>query len=114
MIGGALLAEMNEEILRNGQTMAFIVLALSQVVQAYNMRTDHSLFKIGVFSNKTLNRAALISVALVALVVFTPVREIFKLNALAAGQYLICLGLILVPFVVMELAKFIGKISKKH
>ena len=113
MISGALLAEMNEDILRNGQTMAFIVLALSQVVQAYNMRTDHSLFKIGVFSNKTLNRAALISVALVALVVFTPLREIFKLNALTFDQYLICLGLILIPFVVMEFAKFIGKICKK-
>ncbi|MEI3580537.1 MAG: hypothetical protein V8Q30_11485 [Acutalibacteraceae bacterium] len=32
--------------------MAFLVLALSQVVQAYNMRSEHSLFKIGPFSNQ--------------------------------------------------------------
>ena len=114
MIDGALLLEANEHILRNGQTMAFIVLALSQVVQAYNMRTEHSLFKIGIFTNKTLNRAALVSVSLVALVVFTPLREIFQLNALNASQYLICLGLILVPFVVMELAKLFGLIKSKH
>lgn len=38
--------------LAGGQTMAFIVLSLSQVIQAYNMRSDHSLFKIGVFTNK--------------------------------------------------------------
>ena len=101
----------NDYALQNGQTMAFIVLALSQVVQAYNMRSEHSLFKIGIFTNSTLNRAALISVALVAAVVFTPVREIFKLNALAIEQYLICLGLILVPFVVMELAKLLGFIK---
>ncbi len=114
MIGGALLLEANEHILRNGQTMAFIVLALSQVVQAYNMRTEHSLFKIGLFTNKTLNKAALVSIAMVALVVFTPVREIFKLSALQPVQYLICLGLILVPFAVMELAKLFGFIKQKH
>ncbi len=114
MVGGALLLEANEQILRNGQTMAFIVLALSQVVQAYNMRTEHSLFKIGIFTNKTLNKAALVSTAMVALVVFTPVREIFKLNALQPAQYLICLGLILVPFVVMELAKLFGLIKAQN
>ncbi len=33
--------------LAGGQTMAFMVLALSQVVQAFNMRSVHSLFQIG-------------------------------------------------------------------
>ena len=32
-----------------GQTLAFMVLALSQVVQAFNMRSFHSIFRIGVF-----------------------------------------------------------------
>ena len=112
MLGGALLSG-NDDALQNGQTMAFIVLALSQVVQAFNMRSEHSLFKIGFFTNSTLNKAALISIALVAVVVFTPVREIFKLNALGIEQYLICLGLILVPLVVMELAKLFGFIRQK-
>ena len=40
--------------LAGGQTMAFITLSLSQVIQAYNMRSEHSLFKIGVFSNQYL------------------------------------------------------------
>ncbi|CDE23922.1 putative calcium-translocating P-type ATPase PMCA-type [Amedibacillus dolichus CAG:375] len=40
--------------LAGGQTMAFIVLSLSQVIQAYNMRSDHSLFKIGVFTKVSL------------------------------------------------------------
>ncbi len=95
-----------------GQTMAFTVLALSQVVQAYNMRSEHSLFKIGPFTNKTLNKAALISVALVSLVVFTPVRTIFGLIALDAMHYLVCLGLILVPLVVMEFSKAFGLIRR--
>ena len=35
-----------ESKLANGQTMAFMILALSQVVQAFNMRSEHSLFDI--------------------------------------------------------------------
>ncbi len=97
-----------------GQTMAFMVLALSQVVQAYNMRSEHSLFRIGPFTNKTLNKAALISVALVALVVFTPIRTIFGLIALTAKEYLVCLGLILVPLAVMEFSKAFGLIRREH
>ena len=33
--------------LAGGQTMAFMVLALSQIVQAFNMRSECSLFKLG-------------------------------------------------------------------
>ena len=88
-----------------GQTMAFTVLALSQIVQAYNVRSDRSLFKIGFFGNKTLNNAALISVVLMVLVLFTPVKAAFGLITLTWPLYLIALGMILVPFVLMELAK---------
>ena len=101
-----------------GYTMAFMVLSLSQIVQSFNMRSEHSLFKIGPFTNKKLNLAALASVALVALVLFTPLNVIFKTPLLPYYMYLIGLGLILVPFVVMELAKLFGFIKhethKKH
>lgn len=96
-----------------GQTVAFMVLALSQVVQAFNMRSDHSLFKIGPFSNKTLNFASVISIALVALVLFTPVGHAFGLVMLPYYVYLYALGLIFVPLVVMELSKLIKHIIKK-
>lgn len=94
--------------------MAFMVLALSQIVQAFNMRSDHSLFQIGPFTNRTLNGAALVSVLLVALVLFTPVRIAFGLVLLPAQLYLIALGLILVPVVVMELSKALGLIRHGH
>ena len=100
--------------LEGGQTMAFMVLALSQVVQAFNMRSEHSIFKIGVFSNKKLNGAALISILLVALVLFTPLRVAFGLVALPTNLYLIALGLILVPTVVMELSKAFGLIKHNN
>lgn len=94
-----------------GQTMAFMVLSLSQVIQAYNMRSEHSLFKIGIFGNRKLNGAALISLLMVLLVLFTPLSIPFGLVYLPAGLYLTGLGLILVPFVVMEISKACGLIS---
>ena len=97
--------------LAGGQTMAFIVLALSQVVQAFNMRSDHSIFKIGIFSNHKLNWAALAAVLLVALVLFTPVRAAFGLVALPAKLYLIAIALIFVPTVIMEFFKAFGLIK---
>ena len=103
--------ELQTGCLEGGQTLAFMVLALSQVVQAFNMRSEHSLFKIGVFTNPTLNKAALASTALVALVLFTPVRTIFGLVSLTGSQYLIGLGLALVPLVIMELSKAFGLVK---
>ena len=88
-----------------GQTLAFTVLALSQVVQAYNMRSERSLLRVGVFTNPHLNKAAVISVALVLAVLFTPLSLPFGLVQLRAGVYLEGLGLIFVPLAVMECAK---------
>ena len=101
-------------LLAGGQTLTFMVLALSQVVQAFNMRSERSLFKIGVFSNRKLNAAALSSLLLVCLVLFTPLSAAFGLIALSGKLYLIGLGLILVPVVVMELSKAFGLIGRHH
>ena len=100
--------------IEHGQTMAFMVLALSQVVQAFNMRSDKSLFKIKPFGNKTLNLAALASIAMIAVVMFTPVRIAFGLVMLPVNLLLIGLGLVFVPLVVMEICKFIGLVKSKH
>lgn len=100
--------------LAGGQTVAFMVLALSQIVQAFNMRSDHSLFQIGVFSNHKLNWAALASVALVALVLFTPAHIAFGLEILPWQMYLLGLGLSLVPLLVMECSKAFGLIKGRR
>ena len=96
-----------------GQTMAFMVLAVSQIIQAYNMRSEHSLFVIGPFSNKKLNIASLISIVLMAVVLFTPVGVAFGLIMLDLNLYLIALGLVFVPLVVMEISKLFGLIKHK-
>ena len=100
--------------LAGGQTLAFMVLSLSQIVQAYNMRSEHSLFKIGFFTNHKLNWAALLSILLVSLVLFTPVDYVFGLVFLPGKLYAIGIGLILVPLLVMELSKVCGLIKHQH
>ena len=100
--------------LAGGQTMAFMTLSLSQVIQAYNMRSEHSLFKIGVFTNHKLNWACLASILLVALVLFTPVRIAFGLVVLPGQMYALSFGLILIPVLVMELSKAFGLIKHQH
>ena len=100
--------------LEAGQTMAFLVLSLTQIVQAFNMRSQHSLFVIGPFTNHKLNWAALASLLLVCLVLFTPVGVAFQLVLLPGWLYAAALGLILTPLVVMEIAKAIGLVRHRH
>ena len=99
--------------IEGAQTMAFIVLSMSQIVQAFNMRSEKSLFSIGVFSNSKLNLFSLVSIGLVGLVLFTPLRIVFQLEILTWQLYLIALGLAFVPLVVMEVAKVIESLVKR-
>lgn len=95
-----------------GRTMAFFILALTQVIHSFNMRSTHSLFQIGAFTNSKLNGAAAISTAMVALVVFVPpVAAIFGLTQLSAGMYGGALLLAFIPVLVLELSKRFGLIK---
>jgi Ca2+-transporting ATPase len=97
-----------------GRTMAFTILALSQVVHAYNLRSDHSLFRIKPFSNKQLNLATIAAFLLMSFVLVVPgVNTAFGLVYLNLNYYLIALGLIFIPIIIMELAKFIGYLKNK-
>lgn len=98
-----------------GRTMAFLVLALSQVFHAYNMRSPLSLAHTGVFTNKYLNGAAALSLLLVAAVAFIPpVASAFGLCALPGVSYLIALGLSVVPIVVLEISKALGLVRHHY
>ena len=108
------LSELPAEKIAMGRTMAFMVLALSQAVHTYNMRSEHSIFSIGVFSNKYVNLACLAAVVLMSVVLFTPLNTIFGLAYLPLKLYLIALGLIFVPLVVMEIYKLIQRLVKNY
>lgn len=88
-----------------GQTMAFMVLAVSQLVHAFNMRTTRPLSTIGMFSNHKLNWAVLASLALTCFVLFTPAHIAFGLMILPVKMYVVAAGLSIMPLLVMELSK---------
>lgn len=95
----------------SARTAAFITLGSSQIIHAFNMRSEKSLFKIGIFTNKNLNGAALISLLLMTAVVFTPpLTIIFGLTQLSLMHYLMSFGLAFVPLLVLETYKNLKKV----
>ena len=91
--------------IEGGRTLTFMVLSISQIVQAFNMRTTKSLFKVGFFTNTTLNKATIVSLGLTLIVLFTPISSIFSLTQLPMYLYIFGFALAFVPLLIMELVK---------
>ena len=104
----------NAEALTYGSTMSFAVLSLSQLVHAFNVRSEHSLFKAGFLKNKYMLIAGGISVLLLILVLFTPIRSIFGLTELLVTEWLEVILLSILPFIVCEIVKLIRKMLKEN
>lgn len=89
-----------------GRTMAFAVLSLSQLFHSFNMRSEHSITKIGLFSNTKLLLSFLICSFLQIIVIsFKPLADIFKVVPLTPAQWSLVLVLSFLPVVVVELQK---------
>ncbi|MDP4120062.1 MAG: calcium-translocating P-type ATPase, PMCA-type [Bacillota bacterium] len=91
-----------------GRTMAFSVLAISQLVHAFNVRSEHSLFECGFFSNLKMIYAFVICLFLqVSVIMFPTVSKVFKTASLNTEQWLIVAGLSLLPLLITETEKLI-------
>jgi Ca2+-transporting ATPase len=90
------------------QTMVFTVLSLSQMGHVLAIRSDtESLFKIGLFSNKPLLGAVLLTFALQMGTIYIPaMNPIFKTAPLTAGELGITLLLSSVVFFAVEIEKW--------
>ena len=98
-----------------GRTMAFAVLSISQLVHAFNMRTEHSIFTISICSNVYLIGAFFIGVALQAGVIMIPaLAAVFKVQPLENVQWAIVAILSFVPIVVVELEKYKDRLLSKR
>lgn len=86
-----------------GRTMAFCVLSLSQLVHSFNMRSEHSVLKLGLLSNRKLVAACgFCAILMVSVVLFPPLSALFQTTALTAFQWLIVAALSLCPLLVVE------------
>lgn len=98
-----------------GQTMAFYVLALSELVHIFNVRNNHkSIFRTNPFNNRTLLLAEVVSAALMFIILFTAqIRNIFSLVLLPREHILEVVLLVFSPIIVVELFKLL-KINGKE
>lgn len=98
--------------LMNASTMTFMVLALSQLFHAFNIKSQQkSILKSKV--NKFLIGAFVLSLALQLLtIVFPFTREIFHLSSLNLVEWLIVLALSITPVIVVETQKLISRLIK--
>jgi len=118
MVGGLTLAAFRIGLrtsLQVGETMAFAVLALSQLVHSLNMRSNrHSIFKVGLGSNPQLIGAICLSGLLQIAVVTVPfLSGIFKVAPLAAEHWLEVALLSLAPLAIVEIVKLLGLNTSK-
>ncbi|MGZ9585307.1 calcium-translocating P-type ATPase, SERCA-type [Paenibacillus marinisediminis] len=72
-------------------TMAFATLGLIQLTHAFNVRSNKkSIFSIGVFSNKYMNGATLLSAVLVLMVILVPfMNDLFDVVPLNSEQWIV-------------------------
>ena len=98
-----------------GRTMAFAVLSLSELVHAFNMRSEHSVIKAGLFKNVYLALAFVLGLVLEVSVITVPaLANIFNVTSLDFVQWLITLVLSLMPLLIIELQKFAADIFGKR
>lgn len=92
-----------------GRTMAFATLSISQLVHAFNMRSERSILTIDLFSNVYLIGAFAAGFILQAgVIMIPPIAEIFKVVPLSALQWVIVMALCIMPIVIVEFEKIVS------
>ena len=89
-------------------TLAFATICLARLLHGFNCRSNQSIFKIGLFSNKTSILAFLVGFALLHIVLFVPVLSgIFMVANIGVKELLMIYGFAFAPTVVVQIKKMI-------
>jgi len=104
-----------QDAIKHAQTMAFVVLSVSQLVHSLNMRNDKkSIFQIGLFTNKYLIGSIIIGILLQNLIITVPpLANAFSVHALSLSDWSIVTILSLMPLIFNEIAKIFKRNSSK-
>ena len=99
-----------------GRTYALVTLILSELLRAYTCRSErHTIFKIGVFSNRNMNLAFIASFALLALIMFVPaLRDVFNVSTLHFHDWDFVVLVGAMPLVFGELTKVVKTAVRKR
>jgi len=98
------------------QTMAFVTLSASELARAYTARSERaSLFRLGVFTNKFMQYAVLLSVVLLLSVVYVPfLQPVFNTVPLGTREWMVVLPLLLLPSVAAEVTKAVWRLVTRQ
>lgn len=98
-----------------GRTMAFVSLGLLELVHSFNIKTDESIFKTGLFENKFLiGSFALGAILQVGVVVIPGLAKIFDLVPLNSTQWIYTVVISILPLVIMEIQKMLNSNRVEH
>lgn len=97
-----------------GQTMAFCVLALSQMLRAFNQHSNTDpIWVRSTKMNVWLIISFMVSAVLMGIILFTPnLQSLFHLTALSSKQWLVVIILSLFSILQVEITKLIKKLIK--
>lgn len=91
-----------------GRTMAFAVLSISQLIHAFNMRSEHSVFKAGLFKNPYLILSLIVGLILEISVISIPkLAVIFGVTPLSIVSFGVVASLSIMPLIIVELQKLV-------
>lgn len=89
-----------------GRTMAFVSLGLLELVHSFNIKTEESIFKTGVFENKYLIGSFILGTLLQVIVVIVPsLAKIFELVPLNFVQWIYTILISIMPIFIIEVQK---------
>ncbi len=90
--------------LRRNRAITFVILTLSRIIRTFGVHSSHSLFGVKPFSGDGLGISILVSITLVTLILFAPLRAVFNLMVLAPGLCLVTLKLVFIPLIIVRLS----------
>jgi Ca2+-transporting ATPase len=95
--------------LLTGRTYAFVTIISCELLRAYTARSErYSLFRIGVFSNRNMNMATILSFALLFVVMLVPaLRDVFNVVKLDFNDWDVIALIAFLPLIFGELTKVV-------
>lgn len=93
------------------RTMAFVSLGMIEMVHSFNIRSEESIFKVGISHNKYLVAAFILGTIMQVGIVFIPaISKVFSLVSLNLVQWLYVALISIAPIVIIEIQKKFNEI----
>ena len=97
-----------------GRTMAFISMGMLELIHSFNIKSEKSIFKVGILENKYLIGSFIIGIFIQVIVAIIPAfANVFELTNLSMEQWIITCIISILPIPFMELQKLVNRIDIK-